>query len=173
MLTEASEQLVHAQSTLPTQRIERIAPERIRQILGRDVLIRAGADPRSRHLAMATVLEFLNDVPEATAQHVAGRGAAEQAAQSAGEEVTQGTAGLGAGARRHAAWSAAEQSAENIVEPTARSTGTHCAARRHRSASSAGRRRLTAAALECLVSKEPEQRHHERRHAAAAPATAG
>src|SRR5262249_51128753 len=83
------------------------------------------------HLAMAAVLEFLNDVPEATAQHVAGRGAAEQAAQSAGEEVTQGTAGLGAGARRHAAWSAAEQSAENIVEPTARSTGTHCAARRH------------------------------------------
>src|SRR5262245_6758974 len=172
MLTKASEQIVHAQPTLPAQCIERIAAERIRQIVGRDLFVRTGADPRLRDAPMSTVLYFLDDVPEATAQHAAGRCPAEQAAQSAGEEVTQAAAGLGAGASRHAVWFAAEQPAEDIVEPTARSAGTHCAAGRERSASSAGRRSLTAAALERLVGKEPEQRHHERRHAAAPTAAA-
>src|SRR5215813_5155062 len=121
MLTQASEQIVHAQAGLLAQRIERIAAERIRQILGRDVLVRAGADPGLRDAAMSAVLQFFYDVPEAAAQH---------AAQSAGEEVTQAATGLGAGAcaTRHAARLAAEQSAEDIAEVSARTAGTHSAA---------------------------------------------
>src|SRR5262249_48718107 len=65
MLTQASEQIVHAQAGLLAQRIERIAAERIRQILGRDVLVRAGADPGLRDAAMSAVLQFFYDVPEA------------------------------------------------------------------------------------------------------------
>jgi len=56
MLTQASEQIIHAQAGLLAQCVERIAPERIRQILGRDVLIRAGADPGLRDAAMSAVL---------------------------------------------------------------------------------------------------------------------
>src|SRR5215471_14842491 len=105
MLTQASEQIVHAQAGLLAQGIERIGPERMRQILGRDLLIRAGADPGLRDAAMSAVLQFFYDVPEAAAQHAARCGAAEHTAQSAGEEVTQAAAGLGAGgcATRHAA----------------------------------------------------------------------
>src|SRR5215813_5084722 len=130
MLTQASEQIVHAQAGLLAQRIERIAAERIRQILGRDVLIRAGADPGLRDAAMSAVLQFFYDVPEAAAQHAARPSAAEHTAQSAGEEVTQAATGLGAGAcaTRHAARLAAEQSAKDIVEPTARTAGLHSGA---------------------------------------------
>jgi hypothetical protein len=56
MLTKASEQIVHAQAGLLAQCVERIAAERIRQILGRDLLIRAGADPGLRDAAMSAVL---------------------------------------------------------------------------------------------------------------------
>src|SRR5262245_42812718 len=56
ILTQASEQFVPAQAGLLAQRVERIAAERIRQILGRDVLVRAGADPGSRDAAMSAVL---------------------------------------------------------------------------------------------------------------------
>src|SRR5262249_26441438 len=93
ILTQASEQIVRAQAGLLAQRIERIAAERIRQILGRDLLVRAGADPGLRDAAMSAVLQFFYDVPEAAAQHAASRGAAEHTAQSAGEEVTQAATG--------------------------------------------------------------------------------
>src|SRR5215510_10804751 len=56
ILTQASKQFVPAQAGLLAQRVERIAAERIRQILGRDVLVRAGADPGSRDAAMSAVL---------------------------------------------------------------------------------------------------------------------
>src|SRR5262249_34554666 len=76
ILTQASKQLVPAQPGLLAQRVERIAAERIRQILGRDVLVRAGADPGLRDAAVSAVLQFFYDVPEAAAQHAARRGAA-------------------------------------------------------------------------------------------------
>src|SRR5262245_40993141 len=56
ILTQAIKQFVPAQAGLLAQRVERIAAERIRQILGRDVLVRAGADPGSRDAAMSAVL---------------------------------------------------------------------------------------------------------------------
>src|SRR5262249_16929887 len=118
ILTQTSKQFVHAQAGLLAQRIERIAAERMRQILGRDVLIRAGADPGLRAAALSAVLQFFYDVPEAAAQHAARRGAAEHTAQSAGEKVTQAATGLGTGgcATGLASRLAAEQSAEDIAE---------------------------------------------------------
>src|ERR1700730_16630264 len=56
MLTEAGQQIVHAQAGLLTQCIERVAAERICQILRRDLLIRAGADPGLRGAPMSVVL---------------------------------------------------------------------------------------------------------------------
>src|SRR6516162_835298 len=174
MLTEASEQIVHAQAGLLAQRVERIAAERILQILGRDLLVRAGADPGLRDAAMSAVLQFFYDVPEAAAQHAARRGAAEHTAQSAGEEVTQAATGLGAGgcATRHAGRLAAEQSAADIPEASARTAGTHSAAWRYSARLTHAARRgcLAAPALEPLVGEEPQQRHHDRRHTAAASA---
>src|SRR5262249_61761339 len=101
---------------------ERIAPERIRQILGCDVLVWTGADPGLRGAAVSAVLQFFYDVPEAAAQHAARRGPAEHTAQSAGEKVTQAAAGLAAGgcATRHAARLAADQSPEPIAARSAR-----------------------------------------------------
>ena len=56
MLSKASQQIVHAQAGLLAQGIERVAAERIRQILRRDLLIRAGADPGLRGAPMSVVL---------------------------------------------------------------------------------------------------------------------
>src|SRR6516225_3187916 len=105
MLTQASEQLVRAQAALLAQRVERIAAERIREILGCDVFIRAGADPRLGGAAMSAVLQFFYDVAEAAAQHASRRSAA----------------GIGAGgcASWHAARLAAEQSTKDIAEVSA------------------------------------------------------
>src|SRR5262249_59126973 len=71
ILTQASKQLVPAQAGLLAQRVERIAAERMRQIFGRDILVRAGADPGLGDAAVSAVLQFFYDVPEAAAQHAA------------------------------------------------------------------------------------------------------
>src|SRR5262249_39124285 len=128
MLTQASEQVIRAHAGLLAQCIERIAPERIRQFLGCDLLVWAGADPGLRGSAMSAVLQFLYDVRKAAAQHASSRGTAEHTAQSAREEVTYAATGLGAGGcgTWRAAWFAAEQSTEDIVESTARSAATRC-----------------------------------------------
>src|SRR5947207_3236551 len=78
------------------------------------------------------------------AEHAASRSPTEHAAQSAGEEVTQAAAGPCPAATWHAAWLAAKQSAKDIVQPTARSAGTRCAAGRHSLARSARICSLTA-----------------------------
>ena len=83
MLAQPGKQVFPSQAGLLAQRVERIAPERICQVLGRDFLILSGIDPGLRHSTMSTVLEFFDEFAEATAQHASSRGAAEQTAQSA------------------------------------------------------------------------------------------
>jgi hypothetical protein len=68
-------------------------------------------------MAVAALLEALKQVAEAAAQHAAGRGAAEQSAQSTLEEVAQVAARGGTG--RRARRLATEQPAENIGEAAA------------------------------------------------------
>src|SRR5262245_11150768 len=89
ILTEAGEQLIHAQATLLAQCAQRIAPERTRQVLGRDLLVRASADPGLRDTAMPAFLQFLNDVGKTATQHASSCGTAQHTAQSAGEKVAQ------------------------------------------------------------------------------------
>src|SRR6476619_5523077 len=118
-------------------------------------------------MAVAAVLEVLKQVAEAAAQHAAGRGAAEQSAQSALEEVAQVTARGGAG--RRARRLAAEQPAENIGEAAASIARCRTASGRYagRLALSAGAGGVAATTLERLVCKQSEERDDDRRHAAA------
>src|SRR5258708_36767192 len=104
---------------------------------------------------MCVVLQLFYDVPQAAAEHAASRSPTEHAAQSAGEKVTQAAAGPCPAATRHAACLAAKQSAKDIVQPTARSAGTRCAAGRHPLARTARIGSLTASPLEGLVGKAP------------------
>ena len=39
------------------------------QVIGRDLLVGASADPRLRNVAMSAVLQFLYEIAEASAQH--------------------------------------------------------------------------------------------------------
>src|SRR5262249_13227797 len=139
MLTQASEQVIRAHAGLLAQCIDRIAPERIRQFLGCDLLVWAGADPGLRGSAMSAVLQFLYDVRKAAARHASRRGTAEHTAQSAREEVTYAATGLGAGGcgTPRPAWVHPAQTADAIVAPTARTAPTRSGARPDRSARSA------------------------------------
>src|SRR6476469_3333136 len=121
-------------------------------------------------MAVAALLEALKQVAEAAAQHAAGRGAAEQSAQSALEEVAQVAARGGAG--RRARRLAAEQPAENIGEAAASIARCRTASGRYagRLALSAGAGGVAATTLERLVCKQSEERDDDRRHAAAAAA---
>ena len=124
-------------------------------------------------MTMPAVLESLDQVAEAAAQHAPGRGAAEQAAQSAREEVAQAATRGGAGGCTGRL--PAEQSAENIPEPAARIAGLSRAALRQarRLARTSGIGGLAATTLVRLVSKQPQECDYDRRHAAAATAAAG
>jgi len=83
MLAQPGKQVFPSQAGLLAERVERIAPECICQVVGRDFLILSGIDPGLRDSTVSTVLEFFNEFAEATAQHASSRGAAEQTAQSA------------------------------------------------------------------------------------------
>ena len=56
MLTKASEQIIHTHAGLFAQRIERVAAERVREIIWRDIVVRTIADPRLRDVAMPALL---------------------------------------------------------------------------------------------------------------------
>src|SRR5262249_21206365 len=170
MLTKPGKQIVTVHAGLLTQGVQRLAPERFLQIVRRNLLVRAIADPGLRDMAVSALLESFDQVVEAAAQHGSGRGAAEQAAQSATELVVQ-IAATRCSAGGDATPRAPPEAAADVAAAPAR-TGAGRerlvgAARREWSLRSAGRDSLTAASLERLVRKETQQRHHQRRHAAA------
>jgi hypothetical protein len=111
-------------------------------------------DPRLRRAAVSAVLKFLDEVAESAAQHASGCSAAKETTQSARDHV--GKSATGPTARRCPTWHttrpAAQQPAENIAEPAARS------ARILRGKGSGPSRAarigsLTAAALESVSAK--------------------
>ena len=148
-------------------------PERIGKIAGGNLLVRTGADPGLGGMTVAAVLESLDEVAEAPAQHGSGGGAAEEAAQAAREDIAQPASRSGAAGR--GSRPAAEQSAEDIAKPAARIAGLRLTAGRQagRLARTAGVGGLAAAALERLVGQKPQQRQHDRRHSAPATAAGG
>ena len=75
---------------------------------------------------MSAVLQFLDEVPEAAAEHGAGRGAAQQAAKSAGDHIGEAAAGPSAGRQVPGAlpFCRRQQAAEQIVESAAGIAGS-------------------------------------------------
>src|ERR1700722_20246512 len=124
MLAETVEQFVARQAALRHQTVGLIAAERTGEIARRDMLVGAGAHPGIGGVAMAALLELLEQVAEPAADHAAGGTAREQAAQPTLEEIAKtttaantsttgacthsATSGRGGGRRRCVALAAAD-----------------------------------------------------------------
>src|SRR5947209_12583866 len=83
------QQFLARQSALRGNRVDLIGAQRLGEIIGCNLLVRAGTDPGIGDLAMAVLLELLDQVTEAAAQDASGRAAGEQAPQSALEEIAK------------------------------------------------------------------------------------
>src|SRR5262245_27541995 len=89
MLAQPGEQICVIHPGLLRQLVERVGSERAREIALRDRLVRAGADPCTRDVALATLLELLEQTVESAVEHRSGGGTAENSAQCATEQVAE------------------------------------------------------------------------------------
>src|SRR3954453_19586689 len=89
ILAEAGEQFVARQPALGGQAFDLVGAERIGEIAGRDRLVLALADPGIRGLAVAALLELVQEIATPAAQHAPGRPAREQAAEAALEQPSK------------------------------------------------------------------------------------
>src|ERR1700733_10797738 len=89
MLAETGEQFVARHAALRHQAVDLIGAERVGEIAGCDLLVRTRAHPGIGGVAMAAVLELLEQVAEAAADHAASRTARKQAAEAALEHVAK------------------------------------------------------------------------------------
>src|SRR4051794_22859112 len=92
ILAEAVQQFVARHAALRRQRVDLIGAERAGEIAGGDLLVRTIADPGTRGVAVALLLELVQEVAEAAAEHAARRATCEQAAQSALENIAETSA---------------------------------------------------------------------------------
>src|SRR5689334_8164510 len=89
ILAEAVEQFIARQAALGGQTFDLVGAKCARKVAGRDRLVLALADPGIRGLAVASLLELVEEVAEPAAQHGSGRAAREQAAKPAFEQASQ------------------------------------------------------------------------------------
>src|SRR6202041_2975969 len=89
MLAEAVQQFVARHAALRHQAVDLIGAERIGEIAGRDLLVRPGADPGIDGVAMAALLELLEQVAKTATDDAAGSAARKQATQPALENITK------------------------------------------------------------------------------------
>src|SRR6476619_8336872 len=89
ILPQPFQQVVASHPGLLRQRVERVASERAREVTLGDRLVRPGADPRMRHVALTILLELLEQPGEAAIEHRAGGGAAEHAAEGAAQQIAE------------------------------------------------------------------------------------
>src|SRR6476469_1581127 len=78
ILPQPFQQVVASHPGLLRERVERVASERAREVALGDRLVRPGADPRMRHIALAVLLELLEQPAE-----TATKGATQQIAEIA------------------------------------------------------------------------------------------
>jgi len=108
ILPQPFQQVVASHPGLLRKRIERVASERAREVAIGDCLVRPGADPRMRHVALAVLLELLEQPAEPAIEHRAGRRAAEHAAEGAAQQIAEiaavGRSGPGAARTRRRLW---------------------------------------------------------------------
>src|SRR5258708_37557632 len=79
LLAEAREQFLARQASLRHQAVDLVGAQGAGEIAGRNLLVRAVCDPRTGGLAMATLLQLLEQVAEPARDHAAGGAACEQA----------------------------------------------------------------------------------------------
>src|SRR5262245_10615568 len=92
ILAKTGEQLIARQTALGGQALDLIGAERVGEIAGRDRLVLALADPGIRGLAVAPLLELVEEIAEPAAEHGAGRAAREQAAEAALQQIAEAAA---------------------------------------------------------------------------------
>src|SRR5690348_7883569 len=100
ILAEAVEQFVARQAALGGQTLDLVGAEGARKVAGRDRLVLALADPGICSVAVAALLELVEEVAEAAAQHGSGRAAREQATEPALEQIAETAAAAGIHGRR-------------------------------------------------------------------------
>src|SRR4029077_14990236 len=89
ILAQPIQQFLTRHGALRRQTLDLIGAECLGEITGRNLLVRSLANPRVGCLAMAALLEPLQEVAKSAADHAAGRAAGEQAAQSALEKIAE------------------------------------------------------------------------------------
>jgi len=62
MLAQSGEQIFPSQAGMLAQRVERIGSQRIRQVMGRNILIWSGPDPGLCDSAVSPLLQLLDEV---------------------------------------------------------------------------------------------------------------
>src|SRR5450631_27428 len=92
VLAEATQQFVARQPALRRQIVDLIGAERLGEIAGRNRFVRARAHPCIGGLALAVLLELLEQIAEPAADHASGRAAREQTAQSALQQIAKTSA---------------------------------------------------------------------------------
>src|SRR5258707_14360974 len=92
LLAEAGEQIVARHAALRYQMTDLIGAQRAGEIARRDLLVRAGAHPGIGGIALAALLELLEQVTEPATDHASRGTAGQQAAQSALENVAKASA---------------------------------------------------------------------------------
>ena len=92
ILAEALQQFVARQSALRRQMLDLVGAERVGEVARRDLLVGAVADPGIGRVALALLLELVEQVAEAAAEDAAGGAAREQSAEPALEQVAEAAA---------------------------------------------------------------------------------
>ena len=121
------------------------------------------ADPRLGDIALAVLLELIEQTAKPAAENAAGRAAREQSAEPAGKQSTQRAAARGTSAR---SGTSTQQAAENVAQPAAAilRVGVHRIAARKPLRITARQGLLLAAAkvLDAFVGKQRQDRHGDR-----------
>src|SRR4051812_32564223 len=87
VLAQGRQYLIARHPGLARNRVEIFVPDRLREIVGRDRLVRAVAYPGLRRVAVAVLLHVADEVAQAAAQNAARSPAGEESA----EHATQST----------------------------------------------------------------------------------
>src|SRR5580700_2671233 len=89
MLAEAIQQVLARQAALRHQAVDLVGAKRVGEIARRDLLVRAWAHPRIGRLAVAVLLELLEQVAQSAADNAACRASGKHAAEAALENVAK------------------------------------------------------------------------------------
>src|SRR5215831_15665283 len=108
ILAEAAQQIVPRHAALGRQRLDLVGTQRLREIVWRDRLVLAGANPGIGGVALATLLQLFHQVSEPAGDHAARGRAAEQSAQRSLQHVAKPTQTSASAPRTTASKGAAE-----------------------------------------------------------------